>query len=119
VLALILAAVGLYGILIYSVSRRLREFGLRMALGAARGAVVQLVLKDSLGMLVGGTATGLLLAFVATPPLSSFLTPDVSAHDVTAFALTVAVLGIVALAASVSPVLRAVRVDPAVALRYE
>jgi ABC-type antimicrobial peptide transport system permease subunit len=119
VLALILAAVGLYGILIYSVSRRLREFGLRMALGAARGSVVQLVLKDSFGMLVGGTATGLLLAFVATPPLSSFLTPDVGPHDVTAFALTVAVLGTVTLAASISPVLRAVRVDPAVALRYE
>lgn len=118
-LALILAAVGVYGILIYSVSRRLREFGLRMALGAARMAVVWLVLKDSFGMLFGGTATGLLLAFVATPPLSSFLTPEVSTHDVTAFALTVAVLGTVALAASVSPVVRAVRVDPAVALRYE
>jgi ABC-type antimicrobial peptide transport system permease subunit len=119
VLALLLAAVGVYGILIYSVSRRLREFGLRMALGAARAAVVALVLKDGFGMLFGGTAVGLLLAFVATPALSSFLVPDVSTHDVTAFALTVAVLGMVALAAMISPVLRAVRVDPAVALRYE
>ena len=118
-LALILAAVGVYGILIYSVGQRLREFGLRMALGAARGSVVQLVLKESFGMLLGGTATGLLLAFVATPALSSFLTPDVSTHDATAFALTVAVLGTAALAASVSPVVRAVRVDPAVALRYQ
>ncbi|HEX4747966.1 MAG TPA: ADOP family duplicated permease [Bryobacteraceae bacterium] len=118
-LALLLAAVGIYGVLIYSVNQRLREFGLRMALGAARGAVVQLVLQDSSWMLVGGTAAGLLLAFVATPTLSSFLTSEVSAHDVTAFVLTVAVLGTVALAASISPIVRAVRVDPAVALRYE
>lgn len=118
-LALMLAAVGVYGILIYSVSQRLREFGLRMALGAARGAVVRLVLSDSFWMLAGGTATGLLLAFLATPLLSSFLTPEVSTHDVTSFALTVAVLGTMALLASLSPVLRAVQVDPAVALRYE
>lgn len=119
VLALILAAVGLYGILSYSVGARLREFGLRMALGAARWTVVQLVVMESFWMLFGGTATGLLLAFVATPPLSSFLTPEVSTHDIAAFGLTVVVLGTVALAASVSPVVRAVRVDPAVALRYE
>ncbi len=119
VLALLLAAVGVYGILIYSVSRRLREFGLRMALGAARTAVVMLVLKDSFWMLFGGTAVGLSLAFVATPPLSSFLISDVNTHDVAAFAVTVAVLGAVALAASAAPVLRAVRVDPAVALHYE
>ncbi|MGI9075367.1 MAG: ADOP family duplicated permease [Bryobacteraceae bacterium] len=119
VLALMLASVGLYGILIYSVSRRLREFGLRMALGASRAAVIKAVLRDSVWMLCGGIAAGLTLAFIATPALSLFLAADVQAHDMTVFAFTVAVLGAVAMTASVSPVLRAVRVDPTVALRYE
>lgn len=118
-LALLLASVGLYGVLLYSVSRRLREFGLRMALGAGRAAVINIVLKDTLWMLCGGVAAGLLLAFFATPSLSLFLVPAVGAHDMTAFAFTLAVLAAVAVIASVSPVLRAVRVDPGVALRYE
>lgn len=118
-LALLLAAVGLYGVLLYSVSRRLREFGLRMALGSARPAVIKLVLKDTFWMLGGGLAAGLLLAFFATPSLSLFLVPEVGAHDLTAFIFTVAVLAGVAAIASVAPVLRALRVDPAVALRYE
>jgi predicted permease len=118
-LALALAAIGVYGILIYSVSRRLREFGLRMALGAKRGAVIRLVLRDNFWMLGSGTLAGLFLAFVATPPLSAFLVPQVGAHDVLAFSLSVMALGLVAVAASVSPVLRAARVDPAVSLRYE
>ncbi len=119
VLALLLASVGLYGLLLYSVTRRLREFGLRMALGAPRSTVIKLVLKDTIWMLCGGLAAGLLLAFLATPTLSLFLVPEVGAHDVTAFCFTVAVLAAVAVIASVSPVLRALRVDPAVALRYE
>ncbi len=116
-LALLLASVGLYGTMVYSVSRRLREFGLRMALGAAQGAVVKLVLRDTLWMLSGGLAIGLLFAFFATPALSAFLV--VRAHDWSAFALTFVSLAIVALVASLSPVLRAIRVDPAVSLRYE
>jgi predicted permease len=119
VLALLLASVGLYGVLIYSVSRRLREFGLRVALGASRAAVINAVLRDSFWMLGGGIVAGLLLAFVATPSLALFLAADVRPHDATVFAFTVAVLGAVALTASVSPVLKALRVDPAVALRYE
>ncbi len=119
VLAMILAAIGLYGILSYSVGRRLREFGLRMALGAARAAVIKLVLQDSIWMLALGMVTGLLLAMLATPPLSAFLVAELSAHDLTSFAVAVVVLGIVALVAGVSPVLRALRVDPAVSLRYE
>jgi ABC-type antimicrobial peptide transport system permease subunit len=119
VLALLLASVGLYGVLIYSVSRRLREFGLRVALGASRAAVINTVLRDSFWMLCGGIAVGLLLAFVATPSLALFLAADVRPHDATVFAFTVAVLGAVAVTASVSPVLKALRVDPAVALRYE
>jgi predicted permease len=118
-LALLLASVGLYGVLIYSVSRRLREFGLRVALGASRTAVINTVLRDSFWMLCGGIAAGLLLAFVATPSLALFLAADVRPHDATVFGFTVAVLGIVAVTASVSPVLKALRVDPAVALRYE
>ncbi len=119
VLALLLASVGLYGVLIYSVSRRLREFGLRVALGASRAAVINTVLRDSFWMLCGGIVAGLSLAFVATPSLALFLAADVRPHDATVFAFTVAVLGAVAVTASVSPVLRALRVDPAVALRYE
>jgi predicted permease len=118
-LALLLASVGLYGVLLYSVSRRIREFGLRMALGAMRAAVIRLVLKDTVWMLGGGLVTGLLLAFFATPSLSLFLVPEVGVHDVTTFAFTIGVLAAVAVIASVSPVLRAARVDPAIALRYE
>jgi putative ABC transport system permease protein len=119
VLALLLASVGLYGVLIYSVSRRLREFGLRVALGASRGGVIKVVLRDSVWMLCSGVAAGLLLAFAATPSLALFLAADVRPHDLTVFAFTLGVLGAVAMTASVSPVLKALRVDPAVALRYE
>lgn len=118
-LALLLASVGLYGVLIYSVNRRVREFGLRVALGASRAAVIGTVLKDGFWTWCAGIAAGLLIAFLATPLLSLFLAADVSAHDATVFALTVAVLGTVVVTASVSPVQRALGVDPAVALRYE
>jgi ABC-type antimicrobial peptide transport system permease subunit len=119
ILALLLASVGLYGVLLYSVSRRIREFGLRMALGAARASVINLVLKETAWILCGGLSAGLLLAFFVTPSLSLFLVPEVGAHDLTAFVSSLAVLTAVALVASISPVLRALRVDPAVALRYE
>jgi DNA-binding transcriptional LysR family regulator len=108
-----------FGVLLYSVTRRLREFGVRMALGAARRALIQLVLRDSVWMLSGGIAAGIFLAFMVTPLLNPFLVPEVGARDLTAFVSAFVLLAGVAMAASVSPVLRALRVDPAVVLRYD
>ncbi len=119
VLALLLASVGLYGVLLYSVTRRLREFGVRMALGAARGKLINLVLWDSVWMVSGGVAAGMLLAFIVTPLLTLFLVPEVGVHDFTAFASTLTALMSIAAIASVSPALRALRVDPVVVLRYD
>ena len=118
-LALSLAVVGLYGTLIYAVTRRLREFGLRLALGAARGAIIALVFKESIWILGGGIATGLVLAFLATPPLAAFLVPAVSTHDLLAFSLAIVTLSGAAVSASLPPTLRALHVDPAVSLRQE
>ena len=118
-LALTLASIGLYGVLLYSVSRRTREIGLRMALGATQSDVLRIVLRHSLALVGSGVATGLVLAFFAMRPLAFFLVPGVSPLDSTAFLAVIGVLGGVALLATLAPALRAVRVDPMVALRYE
>lgn len=119
ILGLMLAAIGLYGVLLYSVSRRTREIGLRVALGATRSDILQLVSRDSL-MLVGiGTLTGLVLSFFAMQPLAQFLVPGMSTVDSTAFFGVVGVLGAVAAMAILAPALRALGVDPITALRYE
>ncbi len=118
-LGLALAAIGLYGVLAYSISRRIREIGLRVALGAAPRAVVWMVFRDSL-LLVGiGMTIGIAIAAVATKPLVLFLVPGLSPADPLAFLSAIALLGVVAVAATLGPALRAVRVDPMVALRYE
>jgi predicted permease len=119
ILSLALAAIGLYGMLLYAVSQRTREIGLRMALGATPSQVLRIVCRDSL-LLVGlGAAFGLGLAFLATKPLELFLVPGMNASDPQAFAAVLAVLGIVAFTAMLAPAVRALRVDPMTALRYE
>jgi putative ABC transport system permease protein len=117
-LALLLAAVGLYGVIAWSVARRTRELGVRVALGARSGDVLRLVLGQGLRLVAIGIALGSLGALAATRVLSSLLY-GVSAADPLAFALGALVLLGVALLANLVPALRASRVDPLVALRHE
>jgi predicted permease len=116
--ALVLAGVGLYGVISYTVTRRTREIGIRVALGAQRGKVLALILRDA-AMLVGvGAAVGVPAALAATRLIKSLLF-GVGAQDPLAIAGGTAVLIAVAALASVIPARRATRVDPIVALRCE
>ena len=118
-LGLALASIGLYGVLAYSVSRRIREIGLRIALGADSRAVVGMVARQGVSLAIIGVAIGLGIATFATRPLAMFLVPELSPTDPVTFLGVFAVLIAVALAATLGPALRAVRIDPMTALRYE
>jgi predicted permease len=118
-LGLALASIGLYGVLAYAVSRRIREIGLRMALGADSRAIVRMVIAQSLSLVATGVGIGLGLAVFAIKPLAMFLVPELSTTDPATFLAVVAVLVAVALTATLGPALRAVSVDPVIALRYE
>jgi predicted permease len=118
VLALLLAAVGLYGVVAYAVSRRTREIGIRMALGAGRSAVVRMVLKGSLNVVGLGLAIGLVLAIAAGRAMQSLLGPVSGADPVALVAGPVAMM-VCAFMASWLPARRAATVDPLKALREE
>jgi putative ABC transport system permease protein len=117
--ALVLAAIGIFGVLSYAVAQRTREIGIRMALGAHAGAVLGLVVREALVMASVGVAIGVSAAFLLTEWLVAKLLFDTSPHDPVTFVLVAGLLTIVSLAAAYVPARRATRVDPIVALRAE
>ena len=117
-LALILSAIGLYGLMSYSVTQRTREIGLRMALGAERGRVLALVVRKGMALALMGLAIGLAGAFAGTRFLSGLLF-RVSPTDPWTFAVLSVLILMVALVACLLPARRAARVDPMTALRHE
>jgi ABC-type antimicrobial peptide transport system permease subunit len=117
-LALLLAAVGIYGVISYSVAQRTGEFGIRMAIGASTGHVQGLVLREGLVLGVGGIAGGAIAAALLTRSIQSLLY-GVHSSDPLTFSLMAAGLIAVVLAASFFPARRATHIDPVIALRTE
>lgn len=117
-LATVLAAIGLYGVLAYTVAQRTREFGLRMALGADGGTVRGMVMKQVAKMAVIGGVIGMIAA-VAVGRLAQSILFEMQGHDPTVLTLSTIALGVVALAAGFIPAVRASKIDPMNALRYE
>jgi putative ABC transport system permease protein len=118
VLAVVLAGIGLYGALSYSVSQRRRELGVRAALGATRGELVRLVLREGVTVTVGGVGLGIIAASLLTRLMTSLLF-GTSPLDGLSFSLGPALLVVVGVAASLIPALRAAAIDPARVLRGE
>src|ERR1022692_1448063 len=117
-IAFLLAIVGIYGVMAYSVTQRTQEIGIRMAIGAQRGHIVQMILWRSAALVAGGLAIGLAGAWAATRVLKDFLF-EVTPFDPLTFAAVSLLLALVALAACYIPARRAAAIDPLVALRYE
>ena len=117
-LALVLSAVGIYGVMAYAVSRRAHEIGVRMALGAGANQVLKLVLKDGMTLAFAGIAVGLLGAFALTRLMASLLF-GIGAKDPVTFVSVAAFLAFVAFIACYIPARRATKVDPLIALRNE
>jgi predicted permease len=116
--ALLLAIVGIYGVLAYAVSQRLQEFGIRLALGAQRGHVWRLVLRQAGTLVLAGSAIGLLASWLSTAALQSMLF-GIRPTDPLTFGGVTAVLGLTALVACAWPAFRATRADPVTALRRD
>ena len=117
-LALIVSCVGVFALLSHTVQRRTREIGIRVAVGASPAAVSKLVMSHALWLLAAGTAIGIPAAFAATSLVRSLLF-GVSDKDVATLAMTIGVLAVASIVAAVQPMLKAIRVDPVIALRTE
>lgn len=117
-LALVLAAVGIYGVISYSVEQRTHEIGIRVALGARRGHVLRMVLVQAAKIVGAGMAAGLVLSLALGRLMSSLLF-SISAADPMTFAVVAAVLALIAMLACYIPARRALGVDPVIALRHE
>jgi len=113
---LLLASLGIYGVIAYSVAQRTREIGIRMALGASAGTVQASVMMKTMRLAVAGIAMGTAASFVAARAMAALLF-GTAATDLPTYVGTVGLLGVVALIAGYVPALRASRIDPAVALR--
>ena len=118
VLALLLAAIGLYGTIAYSVAQRTNEIGIRMALGADRQKIVSMVLREIFRIVAGGMALGIPVAWFASRALESQLF-GLSPHDAVSLSLAVLMIVVISLLAGSIPARRAAHVDPMEALRYE
>lgn len=118
VLALVLASVGIYGVIAYSVTQRTQEIGIRMALGAQRGDVLKMVMGRGAVLTLIGLGVGICGSFAAAHAIARFLF-SVGSGDPLAFVLGIVLLSAVAMAATLIPALRATKIDPLVALRYE
>jgi putative ABC transport system permease protein len=116
--AMILAAIGIYGVIAYGVAQRTREIGIRMALGAQRSDMLRMILRQSLAVIGIGLIVGLISSLMVTRLMSTLLY-GVSANDLSIYASVLLLLGCAALFASYIPARRAMHVDPIVALRYE
>ena len=119
VLGLVLAMIGLFGVISFGASRRMREIAIRMSLGATRGSVIGLVLRDASVVAGIGMALGFAASLAVTRPLAAFLVDGLSVRDPLSYAGTAVTLGVVAIAASWIPAWRAARIDPVAVLRQE
>ena len=118
VLALVLAAIGLYSMIAYGVAQRTRELGVRVALGASSVDVVRLIVRGGLRLVIAGLVLGGALALWASPRIESLMF-EASPRDPIVYGAVAAVLIAVAIVASLAPALRALRMDPNVALRAD